>query len=136
MLDPSRPLQDAVIAALKADQAVKELIADRIYDAAPKGAEFPYISMGGVQVLPDKADGVDGAEAVITIDAWSQNAKGYGEVMNVARVSAAALDDAELQLGPEQRLVDLVLEAIRTLRDPDGVTRHAVITFRALTEPA
>ncbi|TMI98478.1 MAG: DUF3168 domain-containing protein [Alphaproteobacteria bacterium] len=135
MLDPSRPLQDAIIAYLKADAAVRELVGDRIYDAAPKGAEFPHASMGGVQVLPDKGDAVDGAEAFFTIDAWSQNAKGFGEVMNVARVIAAALDDAELVLAGGVRLVDLTAESIHTLRDPDGITRHAVINFKALTEP-
>lgn len=134
MLDPSGPLKTAIIAWLKADTAIAAMISDRVFDASKKGDVFPHVTMGGVQVLPDKGDAVDGAESFVTIDAWSRLA-GSVELDLLAKLVASSLDDAELAVD-EQHLVDLVHESTRTLRDPDGVTRHAIITFRALTEPA
>jgi hypothetical protein len=71
----------------------------------------------------------------VQIDAWSQSV-GFPEVKRVASAVRRALAFAPMDLtGDGYRLVDIALETDLTLRDPDGVTSHAVLTFRALTEP-
>ena len=37
---------------------------------------------------------------------------------------------------PPQRLVEMSIEQIQYVRDPDNITAHAVITVHAFTEPA
>jgi hypothetical protein len=129
MSDPSLPLQIAIVAALKA----ADVAGDRVYDTVPPGAEFPYVSISGSQVLPDKADCIDGTEVFVQLDAWSR-AQGYPEVMGIAGGVVDALDDEPIVVDGFH-LVVLELQNLSYLRDPDGLTRHAAISFRALLQP-
>ena len=128
-MDPSLPLQAAIVAALKG----ADIAGDRVYDTVPPGPTFPYVSISGSQVLPDKADCIDGTEVFLQIDAWSR-APGYPEVMGVSASVIDALDDAELPV-TGFHLVVLEMQSVNYLRDPDGLTRHAALTFRALLQP-
>jgi len=129
MSDPSLPLQIAIVAALKA----ADVAADRIYDTVPPNAVFPYVSISGSQVLPDKADCIDGTEVFVQLDAWSR-AQGYPEVMGIAGSVVDALDDEPLAVDGFH-LVVFEMQSLNYLRDPDGLTRHAAISFRALLQP-
>jgi hypothetical protein len=129
----SLELQKAIVARLKADAGVVALVGQRIYDQPPIAPVFPYISLGPDQTLPDRADCYDGSEVNLQVDAWSR-AVGFPEVKRIAEAARAALQDAPLSLAGH-RLVDLTFVDGRTLRDPDGLTSHAAMTFRALTEP-
>lgn len=133
MSDPSLDLQGAIVAALKADPAVTALISGRVYDQVPPQAAFPYVTIGEDQTLPAWADCYDGADVILTLHAWSR-AVGYPEVKRLAAAVSAALDGVEVTI-ETIRLVDISWTGSRFLRDPDGNTRHAVIGFRALTEP-
>lgn len=140
MSDPSLPLQGAMYHRLKNDSSVKNLVSDRVFDHVPRDnlgnptATLPYISLGEDQVLPDKADCIDGREVLITIHAWDKG-PGFPKVKEVSSAIIAALDDDEFPV-TGHRLIEFGLESCRHLTEPDGVTKHAVITFRALTEPA
>lgn len=134
MSDSSYEVQEAIVAAVKADATLTSLIAGRIYDRVPPAASFPYISIGEDQVLPDLAQCYDGADVVSTLHAWSR-AIGYGEVKRVAAALEKALTAATFTL-TGFRLVDKFFESTRYMRDPDGLTSHAVVTFRARTEPS
>lgn len=132
--DPSLALQKAIVARLKADSAVNALIAGRIYDAVPQNATKPYVSFGPFDLLPEHADCLDGGDLTITLDAWSA---GPDSVLlkRVGAAVVAALDEAALALDDNQRLVQLTILRTLYMRDPDGITGHAVITARALAEP-
>jgi hypothetical protein len=132
MSDPSLPLQASVVAALKGDSGVAALVGDRVYDQAPAAASFPYISLGDTQVLPDKADCIDGTEIFTVLDAWSRK-EGFPEVKRIGAAIVSALDDQALSV-TGYALVVFELESIRYLHDPDGLTRHAVLTFRSLLQ--
>jgi len=142
MSDPSLPLQAALIARLLADTAVKALVSKRIYDEVPDdkkriadtGKAFPYVSLGDMQVLPDKADCIDGTEVFVQIDAWSR-AQGYPEVKHIGAAIVAALDDQPLTVTGYTAVV-FEIQNIQYLRDPDGLTRHAALSFRALIDKA
>ena len=129
----SLELQKALVARLKADTGVTALVGTRVYDLPPPEPSYPYISLGPDQTVPDRADCYDGKEVTLQVDAWSRSI-GFPEVKRIAEAICAALDDAPLSL-TGQRLVDLYEADVRTMRDPDGATSHAALTFRALTEP-
>lgn len=133
MADPSFALQAAIIAALAADAGVTALVpVARIYDEPPQNQTFPYIYLGEAQVLPEKYDQVDGSEPHLTIHAYSRR-PGFGEVKRVTAAIVAAIDDQPPDV-TGFAVIEFLLEQINYLHDPDGVTRHAAIVFRAVID--
>lgn len=142
--EPTLALQAAIVAALKADSSLTGLIAGRVYDRIPNLHQFPYIRVGDSdEDLPDLADCIDGSEIFSTLHAFSRpqedatNAtqpRGKVEVKRIAGAAKRAIHGANLSL-EDNRLI--LIEHYRTvfLTDPDGLTEHAIIMFRALTEP-
>jgi hypothetical protein len=127
-------LQKAIVATLKGNASVNAIIAGRIYDAVPTGAVKPYVSFGVFDLLPERGDCLEGAEMFITLDGWAAGPDTV-QIKQLGAAVAAALDEAALPLDAPQRLVNLTLERSQYLRDPDGITAHAAMTFRAQTEP-
>jgi hypothetical protein len=134
LADPSLEIQKAIVAALKADVGVNAIIAGRIYDAVPMNAVKPYVSFGPFDVLPDVGDCIDGGSVFVTLDGWAAGPDTVA-VKRLGVAVAAALDEAPLSLDAPQRLVEMTIERTQYLRDPDGITAHAVITVRANCEP-
>lgn len=132
MIDPSAEVQRIIVDKLRADGGVTA-IATGTYDDPPSNVSFPYVSMGPTQVLPDKADCVDGTELSIQIDAWSRK-KGFEQVKKLGAAVIAALDDADDLTPTGFRVVLIELESANYLRDPDGITSHGALTFRALVD--
>lgn len=134
MTHPALVLQKAVYAALVADGATGALIGDRIYDASPRAAAFPYVSFGN-GTLRDWSTGTEaGAEHRLVLHAWSRE-RGKTETWTILAALQAALDDAALDLDGYE-LVNLRFEFADAALDPDGITWHGVMRFRAVTEPA
>ena len=132
--DPSLQLQKAIVARLKSDAGVDAIIAGRIYDHVPNPATKPYVSFGPFQLLPEHGDCLDGGEAFVTLDGWA-NGPDSVAIKQLGTAVAKALDLAPIVLEAPQRLVEMSIEQIQYLRDPDGITAHAVITVHAFTEP-
>ncbi|MDX3929251.1 MAG: DUF3168 domain-containing protein [Shinella sp.] len=135
--DASYELQRAIYARLVADAGLAGLVADRVYDDVPRQdgkitADFPYVSFGPETEIPEIYDCIDGAEITMQIDAWSRD-PGFREVKRIAAAVEKALHDAPLTIA-ENALVYFVKDGRRVMRDPDGLTSHAVITFRAGVE--
>lgn len=133
MSDPSLEVQVAIVAALKSAGALPAVIGARVYDAPPASPTFPYITLGDCQVLPDKADCIDGAELFLQVDVWSRGV-GYGEAKTIANAVVVKLDDQPLTVAAHSVIV-FEHQSTNYLRDPDGLTRHAAITFRSLVQP-
>lgn len=138
--EPTLALQEAALARLKDNAAVADLVAERIFDRIPGDPSrppppniFPYVRLGEDQDVPDLAECIDGSEIFATFHVFS---RGYGkvEVKRVAGAVKRALHAADLTLDDNKLLL---IEHFRTdfFTDDDGLTEHAVITFRALTEP-
>lgn len=132
MTHPSLALQTAVYAALIADAGVDALIGDRIYDAAPRGAAFPYANFGEMRVADWSTGTETGAEHRLTLHVWSRE-RGKSECFAVMEAIAAGLHDAALGLDGHG-LVNLRFESGQAARDPDGISWHGVMRFRAVTE--
>lgn len=132
MSDPSYELQAALVPQIKGSSAVAAFVGNRIYDEVPKNAEFPYVSLGPVQVIPDRADCIDGTEVFVTLDIWSRK-KGEPEHKLIGNAIITALDDATIAM-PNFRSVSFLLESVNYLRDPDGLTNHGSLTFKGLID--
>lgn len=131
--DPALALQKAIVAALKGDPAVSAIVNGRIYDGVPANATKPFISFGLFQQLPEHGACLDGGESFITLDGWCVGP----DTVQIKQLGAAicqTLDEAELVVDG-QHLVELTIEQTQYLRDPDGITAHASITLRTMTDP-
>jgi hypothetical protein len=130
MSDPSAVLQSAIIAALKADATLSGFIAGRVYDPVPSGFVFPYVTVGDGQVVGDDNECADGSEVFFQCHAWSRT-PGYSEVKKIAAAIRSALRSATLTLtGFDVGLAEFT--QTQFLKDPDGLTSHAVVEFRFL----
>ncbi|MCP8894297.1 DUF3168 domain-containing protein [Shinella daejeonensis] len=140
MTSPSHELQVAIVARLETDAGVSALVAGRVYDDVPPeneriedtGAAWPYVSMGPSDELSDDADCIDGFEISFQIDCWSR-AVGFPEVRKVADAVRRALHDEDLPLA-ENAMVSFRHRITRVMRDPDGKTSHAALSFTAVVE--
>lgn len=133
--DPSLELQKAIVAVLRADPDVDAIIAGRIYDGLPSQMPTkPYLSFGLFQLLPEHGACLDGGEAIVTIDGWAAGPDTV-QIKQLGTAVAAALDLAPITLDAPQRCVEMSVEQTQYMRDPDGITAHAVITVHAWTEP-
>lgn len=134
MIDPSLELQAAIVGALKADTALVAIVGTRVYDNVPPGAAYPYVSLGQPQVLPDKADCIDGSIVVYTVHGWSSDLGKSVQVKQIGARIGAALDENEFSL-TGHRVVIAQHEQTNYLDDPDGITKHVAVTLRFSTEP-
>jgi len=128
--DGQLALQKALVAALKNNTDAGA----NVFDDVPTSNPYPRITFGPIQVLPNLADCMDGSEAFVQIDVWSQSKIGMVETKTIAGQIRSILQDATLTLdGHELQMMQI--DNAQYLRDPDGLTKHAAITFRALTQP-
>lgn len=137
MTSPSFELQSAVITRLRGDDGVISFVGQKVYDLAPAdpngvpSVETPYISMGPSDETSDDAECIDGFEITFQIDVWSRE-RGYHEARKIADAVRRALV-IELSLSTNA-LVTMEHRTTRYLREPDGVTSHAAMTFTAIVE--
>jgi hypothetical protein len=128
-------LRAAIFAALSADTALTTLLGGvKIYDSAPRGTAYPYVTLGDARVNDYSTVNEAGEEHILTLDAWSRQG-GHREAHMIAGALLQALDDAPL--APEgHHLVNLRFSLADIRRQPDGRTYRAAVRFRAVTEPA
>ena len=133
MSSSSWALQQAVFAVLTASDAVREIADDRIFDAVPRDAAFPYIVIGD-DVETNAGTATDaGTEHVLAVHVWSR-AGGRKEIKLAADAVRQCLDTTAPALSGHT-LVDLRYLSADFARESDGETFHATLRFRAVTEP-
>ncbi len=128
-------LRAAVHAALTADAALTALLGGpKIYDEPPRAAEFPYVTLGETRVNDYSTGNGPGEEHQLTVHAWSRQG-GHAQAHAIAGALLQALDDAPLTLTGHS-LVNFRFAVADVRREADGRTYHALVRFRAVTEPA
>jgi hypothetical protein len=132
MADASLALQGAINIKLRAEVAAVD---ERVFDRVPADVAFPYIELGEFQTLDDGAQCHDGQELFATLHVWSRTV-GQVEAKQIAAAVRGSLHEAELDLGDDFAFLEIAHQDTRYLKDPDGLTSHAVLTFRALVEAA
>jgi hypothetical protein len=124
--------------ALGASAELAALVSDRIYDQVPPKAVLPYVTLGVVQEVDasvgDPECGYQGVEAVAQVDCWSRHV-GYPNVKLIAEACRRALSDP-LPVIPGLSVQWFRFDRTLVLRDPDGITSHAVIEFISKHQPA
>lgn len=130
----SAALRAAVHGALAADAALDALLGGpKIYDEPPHAAVFPYVTLGETRVSDYSTGSEPGEEHQLTLHAWSRQG-GHREAHLIAGTLLHALDDAPLTLA-DHRLINFRFAVADVRREADGRTYHALIRFRAVTEP-
>jgi len=128
-------LRAAVHEALTADAALGAVLGGpKIYDEPPREAAFPYVTLGETRIVDFSTSSEAGLEHQLTLHAWSRQG-GHREAHVIAGALLQALDDAPLALAGHQ-LINLRFAAADVRREADGRTYHALVRFRAVTEPA
>lgn len=127
-------LRAAIYDALNADAALTSALGNaRIYDTPPRDAAFPFVTLGEMRIADVSGDGAATQEHQLTLHAWSRQG-GHKEAHVIAGALLAALDDAPLTCAGH-RLVNLRFALADIRRESDGRTYHALVRFRAVTEP-
>lgn len=127
-----------IVALLKADAAVSALVGTKIYDRPPHengvpAVASPYISLGPHDGLTEDSDDcMDLVDLTFQVDAWSWGdgvAYSRAEVSNIASAVRSCLHRQEINI--TGAAVEIQHQMTRVMRDPDGETNHAAITFVA-----
>ncbi len=128
-------LRAAIHDALLADNALLSMLGGpRVYDEPPAQASYPYVTLGEARVTDVSAGDDRLEEHQLTLHAWSRQG-GHREAHMIAGALLQALDDAPLSPAAHQ-LVNLRFSLADIRREADGRTYHALVRFRAVTEPA
>jgi hypothetical protein len=135
MTSATAALRAAIHDALTADVPLASLLGGaRVYDEPPPNATFPYVTLGETRVTNFSTGDAPLAEHQLTLHAWSRQG-GHKQAHMIAGALLQALDDAPL--APDgHRLVNLRFALADIRRESDGRTYHALVRFRAVTEPA
>ncbi|MFG1213257.1 DUF3168 domain-containing protein [Xanthobacter flavus] len=131
---PALALRAAIHAALVADAALVALLgAPRIHDVPPGDADFPFVTLGEAVVADWSTATEAGTEQALTLHVFSRSG-GRAEAFAIAARLQAVLHDAALAL-EGHRLANLRATTAEVRRESDGRTFHALVRFRAVTEP-
>ncbi|MFT0878728.1 DUF3168 domain-containing protein [Rhodopseudomonas sp. G2_2311] len=134
MTPASVALRAAIHHALTSDTALLAALGGpRIYDEPPREPAFPFVTLGEARISDVSADDAPTQEHQLTLHAWSRQG-GHKEAHVITGALLQALDDAPLAPSGH-RLVNLRFALADIRREPDGRTYHALVRFRAVTEP-
>lgn len=134
LTSPALSLRKAIHDALVADAPLVTLLGGaRIHDVPPKEAPFPFVALGEAVVTDWSTATEAGAEHALTLHVFSRSG-GRAEAQALAAAVQEALHDAPLALQGHV-LVNLRATSAETVREKDGRTFHALVRFRAVTEP-
>ncbi len=131
---PVLSLRTALHAALVTDEALLALLGGpHVFDVPPKDAAFPYVALGEAVVSDWSTATEAGTEHALTLHVFSRSG-GRAQAFALAACVQQALHDAPLALCGHH-LANLRATTAEVVREKDGRTFHALVRFRAVTEP-
>ena len=122
-------LQSAIYTALNVS-AITDTLSCGVYDEVIEGNTYPFIALGEETAIDYSTVDLTGGEYTINIHIWSQY-KGSKETKEIMDKIHDLLHDINLTV-TGFNLINLRFEFSDIMRDPDGVTRHGVMRFRAI----
>ena len=133
-LHPALALQKAVVAALRADQQLRDLLGGpRVHDRPPRRAEPPYVTIGDIETRAWNTFTSRGHEHLLTLHAFSPQ-RGRRETYLVLARLDELLDGADLAL-QDHHLVNLRSIFWTALPHRDGRLYRGILRLRATTHP-
>jgi len=123
-------LQTTIYSTLSGDSNLTSTLGASIYDDVPQGSNFPYVVLGEDSSNDNSTKDVNGTSSTLTIHVWSEY-KGSKETKQIMDRVHDLLHDSNLSISGFN-LVNLRYEFSDIMRDPDGITRHGVMRFRAV----
>jgi hypothetical protein len=125
-------LQKAIYQALTADPP---LVDGKVFDTVPTDTPAPYIHIGDCQVIDDGNSCSDSWECFTDIHIWSEPETGSKlEVMEIGTAVVPRL--LGITSVPGFTIAISTIENVRYLDDPDGTSKHGVITVRHVLDEA
>ena len=122
-------LQTTIYAALNVS-AITSTLNCGVYDEVVEGNPYPFITLGEETVNDYGTKDLNGGDYTINIHIWSQY-KGSKQTKEIMDKVHDLLHDIDLTVSGFN-LINLRFEFSDIMRDPDGVTRHGVMRFRAI----
>lgn len=123
-------LQSTIYSALNNDNTLTSTLGAGVFDEVTEGTTYPFVAIGEDTVTDFGTKTEDGGQFTINIHVWSQYT-GSKETKNIMDRIHDLLHDSNLSV-TGFNLVNLRFEFSDILRDPDGITRHGVMRFRAI----
>ncbi len=123
-------LQSSIYSALNVS-AITSTLSCGVYDEVVEGNSYPFITLGEETAIDYSTNNLVGAETTINIHVWSRY-KGSKQTKQILDKIHDLLHDVSLTVSGVN-LINLRFEYSDIMRDPDGITRHGVMRFRAIT---
>lgn len=128
MSDGSADVQAAIYAALTG--ASPAICAGRIYDDVPQDVTFPFVELGESQALADDVACAEGKDEFVTLHVWSRDRSKKAVKAIIGQIHEV-LHAASLGVAGRSSAHAFVRDS-RVLNDPDGITRHGIVTIRVI----
>ena len=122
-------LQQAIFSALNVSAVTSDLSCG-VFDDVPQNASYPYIALGEETAVDFSVKDIQGGDFTVNIHVWSQY-KGSKETKQIMDKIHDLLHNINLTV-TGFNLINLRFEFSDIMRDPDGITRHGVMRFRAI----
>ena len=122
-------LQEAIYSALNVSAITSDLNC-AVVNEPTNDQSYPFIQLGEDRVDDYSTKVEAGGEYELNFDIWSQY-KGSKECKQIMDKIHDLLHDSSISV-KGFNLVNIQLDNSDILKDPDGVTRHGVMRFRAI----
>ena len=123
-------LQTTIYSTLSNDNTLTNTLGAGVFDEVVENATYPFVALGEETAIDYSTKDLDGGEFTINIHVWSQY-KGAKETKEIMDRIHDLLHDSSLSVSGFN-LANLRFEFSDILRDPDAITRHGVMRFRAI----
>ena len=123
-------LQSSVYSTLSNDNTLSSTYGASVFDDVPEDTSYPYITIGEDNITEFGTKDLDGTTSTMTIHIWSEY-KGSKETKQIMDRIHDLLHDSSLSVSGFN-LINMRFEFSDIMRDPDGITRHGVMRFRAV----
>ena len=123
-------LQSKIFNTLNTDNTLTSTLGANVFDDVPEETAFPLVVLGEDTTVDFSTKDLIGSETTINIDVFSRY-RGSKETKNIMDRIHTLLHDSSLTVSGVN-LINLRFEFSDVIRDPDGITRHGIMRFRAI----